>query len=144
LSLCRAGRAYVTLVHLAITLAASLFVGLACTAEAPPRRIRLAPPMSEVAFRAYGLGLLPIDARFTRFDGWLTYDPADRGTCQVNLRVHVDSLVTDDPSMRDRVVGPDFMDATSFPILSYAGSCKSQGRRAPRNTRSTVRPCIWA
>lgn len=111
----------------AIALAALLFAGAACTAQAAPRRVQLGPPVSEVAFRAYGLGLLPIDASFTRFDGWLTYDPDDRATCQVDLRVHVDSLVTEDPSMRDMVVGPDFMDASSFPILSYAGSCEAQG-----------------
>lgn len=119
---------YVTLMRPVIALAVSLLAGLACTTQAAPRRIPFGPAASEVAFRAYGLGLLPIDASFTRFDGWLTYDPDDRGTCQVELHVHVDSLVTEDPSMRDTVVGPDFMDATSFPILSYAGSCDAPGR----------------
>jgi polyisoprenoid-binding protein YceI len=110
-----------------IALAALLFAGPACTAQAAPRRVQLGPPVSEVAFRAYGLGLLPIDASFTRFDGWLTYDPDDKATCQVDLRVHVDSLVTEDRSMRDMVVGRDFLDAASFPDLSYAGSCEARG-----------------
>ena len=76
-------RAYLTVVRATFTLAALLFAGFAGSAQAAPRRIQLAPPGSEVAFRAYGLGLLPIDASFARFDGWLTYDPDDRGACRV-------------------------------------------------------------
>ena len=74
-----AGRAYLMHVRATFTLAALLLAGLAGSTQAAPRRIQLAPPGSEVAFRAYGLGLLPIDASFARFDGWLTYDP-DGGT----------------------------------------------------------------
>jgi polyisoprenoid-binding protein YceI len=113
-------------VRASFTLAALLFAGLACSAQAAPRRIRLGPPDSEVAFRAYGLGLLPIDANFTRFEGWLTYDPDDRRSCRVELSVQVASLVTDDASLRGTMVGPDFMDAASFPTLSYVGSCAAQ------------------
>jgi polyisoprenoid-binding protein YceI len=120
-------RAYLTVVRATFTLAALLFAGLAGSAQAAPRRIQLAPPGSEVAFRAYGLGLLPIDASFARFDGWLTYDPDDRGACRVELRVQVASLVTEDASLRGTIVGPDFLDAVSFPDLSYAGSCEARG-----------------
>ena len=119
-----ASSTHVAVVRAALTLAALLFAGIACSAEAAPRRIPLGPPDSEVWFRAYGLGLLPIDARFDR---WLTYDPDDRASCRVELRVQVASLVSDDPSVRGTVVGPDFMDAASFPILSYAGNCRAQG-----------------
>jgi polyisoprenoid-binding protein YceI len=122
-----ASSTHVAVVRAALTLAALLFAGIACSAEAAPRRIPLGPPDSEVWFRAYGLGLLPIDARFDRFEGWLTYDPDDRASCRVELRVQVASLVSDDPSVRGTVVGPDFMDAASFPILSYAGNCRAQG-----------------
>lgn len=120
-------RAYLTVVRATFTLAAMLLAGLAGSAQAAPRRIQLAPPESEVAFRAYGLGLLPIDASFARFDGWLTYDPDDRGACRVELRVQVASLVTEDASLRGTIVGPDFLDAVSFPDLSYAGNCEPRG-----------------
>lgn len=73
------------------------------------------------------MGLLPIDASFTRFDGWLTYDPADRGACRVELHVQVASLVTEDASLRGTIVGPDFMDAGAFPALTYAGTCEAGG-----------------
>ena len=120
-------RAHVRLVLFTFTLAAVLLAGLVCAAQAAPRRVQFGPPESQVAFRAYGLGLLPIDASFTRFDGWLTYDPDDSGTCRVELRVQVASLTTEDASLRGTIVGPDFMDAAGFPVLSYTGSCQAPG-----------------
>jgi polyisoprenoid-binding protein YceI len=114
-------------VRAAFTLSALLFAGLACPGQAVPRRIPLAPPATEVAFRAYGAGLLPIDASFARFAGWLTYDPDDRASCQVELHVQVASMVTQDQAMRDTIVGSDFMDAARFPELNYTGTCGPTG-----------------
>jgi polyisoprenoid-binding protein YceI len=102
---------------------ASLFVIFACQAEAAPQRIEIAPYASEVGFRAYKLGLLPIDGKFIRFDGWLTFDPGDRASCRVELRVEVASLQTNDPAMQPVVTGPDFMDAANFPLLRFVGRC---------------------
>jgi polyisoprenoid-binding protein YceI len=102
---------------------ALLFAIFACQAAAAPQRIEIAPPASEVAFRAYKLGLLPIDGKFTRFDGWLSFDPDDRTSCRVDLRVEVASLRTDDPEVLSVVTGPDFMDADNFPLLQFVGRC---------------------
>jgi polyisoprenoid-binding protein YceI len=116
---------------------------LACTtasAEAELRRIALGPPACEVGFRAYGLGLVPIDGKFTRFTGWLTYDPDDHAACHVDLAVEVASLVTDDASMRDTVVGSDFMDAAHFPSLDYAGDCREQGMAGLLGMHGVRRP----
>jgi polyisoprenoid-binding protein YceI len=121
-----ARRAYLTPMRAVLILAALLTSGLACTVQAAPRRIALGPPASEVAFRAYGMGLLPIDATFSRFEGSLTYDPDDRAACQVELRVQVASLATDDQSMRSTIIGPDFMNAASFPSLVYTGTCQRE------------------
>ena len=117
--------------------------GLGCLATgvtAAPRRIALAPPASLVEFRAYGLGLMPIDARFARFTGWLSYDPDDRGTCQVELKVDVASLVTDDASVHDTVIGPDFMEAARFPSLDYAGTCQQHGIGGMLGMHGVTRP----
>jgi polyisoprenoid-binding protein YceI len=108
-------------------LAAVVLAGAGRVADAATLRIEFGPPASEVAFRAYGLGLLPIDASFTRFDGWLVYDPDDVAACQVELRVEVTSLVTADPAVRNTMVGPDLMDAAAFPTLSYVGTCDGRG-----------------
>ena len=101
----------------------ALLVIFACQAEATSQRIEIAPPSGEVGFRAYKLGLLPIDGKFTRFDGWLSFDPHDRTSCRVELRVEVASLQTDDREVLPVVTGPDFMDAANFPLLQFAGRC---------------------
>jgi polyisoprenoid-binding protein YceI len=110
-----------------LTLVTVLLVGSPIGAVAAPRRIEFGPPTSEVSFRAYGFGMVPIDANFARFDGWLTYDPDNPASCKVELRVHVASLTTEDVSLRSTMVGPDFMDAASFPALTYVGACDAQG-----------------
>lgn len=94
---------------------------------AAPREVALDPPGAEVAFRAYGLGLLPLDGTFNRFHGVLTYDPRDHAACQVRLTVTVASLSMGDPSVRDIVLGPDFMDAARYPSLVFAGGCQPGG-----------------
>jgi polyisoprenoid-binding protein YceI len=92
-------------------------------ASAEPRLLQFGPPSSEVAFRAYKLGLLPLDGRFQHFGGRLSYDPYNHGNCQVELSVDAASLATEDPSMLAIVAGPDFLDVTDLPSLSYSGSC---------------------
>ncbi len=121
-----------------------LLAGLAVGAHAAPRRIHLAPPAGELSFRAYGMGLVPIDATFTRFSGWLVYDTADHTSCQVELTAEVASLVTDDASVRATVVGPDFMDVARFPTLTYAGSCDAGGLGGTLGMHGVSRPFTLA
>ena len=119
---------------------------VACAMPAPamPRRIQLDPSTSEVAFRAYGLGLLPLDGHFTRFGGWLTYDPDNHATCQVDLRADVASLVTDDPAVRDTVLGADFMDASRYPHLEYTGTCGPSGLGGMLGMHGVTKPFALA
>jgi polyisoprenoid-binding protein YceI len=133
------GIPYVMSVRATLALAV-LVAWLASTAQAAPRRIQLGPPESEVAFRAYGLGLMPIDARFTRFDGWLSYDPDDRASCRVELRVQVASLAAEDASLRGKIIGPDFMDAAAYPLLTYAGTCAASGLGGTLAMHGVTRP----
>jgi polyisoprenoid-binding protein YceI len=123
-----------------LTLALLLVVGLAGTSRAAPRRVQFGPPASEVAFRAYGLGMLPIDSRFAQFTGSLSYDPDDLASCRVELQVQVASLVTDDSSLRSTIVGPEFMDAPSFPTLTYAGTCAAKGLGGDLAMHGVTRP----
>ena len=113
--------------HVIMILVAAMMALAATDAAAAPRRIEFGPPTSEVAFRGYGMGVMPIDGRFTHFDGRLIYDPDDHARCQVVLDVDVASLVTEDPSMRTTVVGSDFLDAARFPSMTYQGACDARG-----------------
>jgi polyisoprenoid-binding protein YceI len=96
---------------------------LASKAEADQRRVELGPPSSEVDIRAYRLGILPLDGKFNHFSGWLSYDPDNHGYCQVHLTIEADSLAIEEPAMRAVVVGPEFLDVTRYPSLTYVGSC---------------------
>jgi polyisoprenoid-binding protein YceI len=58
----------------------------------------------------------------------------------VELLVDVASLVTEDPSMRTTVVGPDFMDAASFPSLTYAGACQGAELHGTLGMHGVARP----
>ena len=92
-------------------------------AAGAPRTVRLAPPTATLALRAYAMGLLPIDSRFTRFDGSLTYDPAPPGRCTASLTAFTDSLENANPAMRETILGPEFLDAAHFPTLTFSGTC---------------------
>ncbi|MEJ0017389.1 MAG: YceI family protein [Acetobacteraceae bacterium] len=121
--------------------AAAVAVSLTATgAPAATRHIRLGPATGELTFRAYGLGLLPIDARFTRFDGNLTYDPADPTSCRVDLVAQVDSIVTEDPDRRATIIGPDFMDSGHYPTLTFSGACGTDGLDGMLGMHGVTRP----
>jgi polyisoprenoid-binding protein YceI len=130
--------------RIALALPALLLATAAASAAAAPRRIEIRPPASEVAFRAYKLGLLPIDGRFTRFDGWLTLDSDDKASCQVELRVEVGSLQTDDPAVLPVVTGPQFMDSAAFPVLRFAGNCRGPDIDGSLSMHGVSRPCAFS
>ena len=113
---------------------------VATAAVAAPRRIELAPPATEVAIRAYGMGLLPLDGTFARFHGALTYDPDDHAACRVELSIDVVSLTMTNTSMRETMIGPDFMDAPRFPTLTYSGACQPSGLSGMLGLHGITRP----
>src|SRR5512140_1918198 len=121
-------------------LIAAALGGSAAASMAAPRGIEFGPSVSEVEFRGYGLGLVPIDGRFTHFNGRLTYDPDDHARCQGALQVDVASLITDDPSMRDTVVGPDFLDAARYQSMDYEGTCDAHGLGGSLDMHGVSRP----
>jgi polyisoprenoid-binding protein YceI len=100
---------------------------LPCFLAAGPARadqISLRPPGSAVELRSYGFGLFPLDGQFTRFGGWMRYDPSHPGTCQVMLDIEAGSLAMSSDSVRDRIIGPGMMDADRFPGLTFQGVCQ--------------------
>ena len=97
-------------------------VWLPLPSHAASTQLELAPPASEVTIRTWGLGLLPLDGRFTSFHGSLHYD-TEQHTCRVDLNVNVASLAMANETARDIIVGDEFMDAARFPTLTYTGAC---------------------
>jgi polyisoprenoid-binding protein YceI len=87
----------------------------------------LSPTGTDVEIRAYKLGLLPVDGKFTRFHGVFRYDPAKPGACQVMLEIETESLAMSDGAVRPIVLGPDFLDAAHFPDMAFDGGCDGNG-----------------
>lgn len=87
-------------------------------------QIGLSPPTSQVRLRAYGLGFLPLDGQFTRFHGWMRYEPSNPAACQVILEIEASSLAMESGLTREQITGPDFMDAARFPDLAFTGGCQ--------------------
>jgi polyisoprenoid-binding protein YceI len=116
-------RPYVTgMLRTAFLLAVSLGC-LSAHARAESLRIEISPPSSEVDFRAYRLGVIPLDGSFRQFSGWLSYDPDQHGRCEVHLSIDAASLSVPEAVMRGMVAGPYFLDVARFPSLTYGGTC---------------------
>ena len=128
--------------HLRTVVLACMLVGMArpTPGHADTVRADLAPADGVVAFRAYGMGLLPLDGEFGRFHGSVTYDPRDHAACRVELRVDVASLGMSTDALRDNVLGPDFLDAGRFPFMEYFGACAGDGLEGRLDMHGVVRP----
>lgn len=100
-----------------------LIAALPALVAAAPVAVRLAPPSAEVEMRAYAMGVVPIDSRFTRFEGRLTYDPADPRRCSATLTAQTASLETARATTREAMLGADFLDAARFPTFVFTGAC---------------------
>jgi len=89
-------------------------------------QVSLRPPGSAVELRTYGFGLIPFDGSFTRFHGWMRFDPAKAGACEVVLQIEAASLAMSSLSVRDKIIGPEMMDAARFPDLTFHGKCQDE------------------
>jgi polyisoprenoid-binding protein YceI len=95
-------------------------------ASSQAEQIVLSPPSSRVELRIYGMGLLPFDGSFARFHGLMRYDAASPAKCQVVLEVDPASLAMSNDSMREQIIGPDFIDVAQFPQLAFHGGCEGE------------------
>ena len=104
----------------------SILALLLVAAPASSDEVNLRPPGSSVQLRSYGFGLIPLDGKFTRFHGWMRYDPSRPGACQVMLEIEAGSLEMSNDFIRNRIIGPGMMDAARFPSLAFHGACAGE------------------
>ncbi|MDQ2762214.1 MAG: YceI family protein [Pseudomonadota bacterium] len=90
-------------------------------------QMNLRPPGAAVELRTYGFGVIPFDGNFTRFHGWMRYDPTKPGACQVQLEIEAGSLAMENEAIRDRITGPGMMNVARFPDLAFRGTCQGHG-----------------
>ena len=67
-----------------------------------------------------------MDGKFTRFHGWMRYDPSNAGACQVMLEIEAGSLLMSNETIHDRITGPGMMDVAQFPDLAFNGTCQGE------------------
>ncbi len=96
----------------------------ASTAAAVTHTLTLNPGSAQVAFRAYGLGIVPIDGAFTRFNGTLVVDSADPTVCQLDIKAEAASLQMPDSDMTKDALGADLLDVTRHPAFAFNGQCR--------------------
>lgn len=130
--------AHVTTAH--VTTAQARPVAPARTA---PVALRLEPGSTEIAFRAYGMGFLPIDGAFGRFSGTLRLDPADSAACAIEVEADVASLAMPDAAMTEAALGPDLLDAPRFPRFAYRGECRDGGLHGALTLHGVTRPLAF-
>lgn len=106
--------------------------GVIVGARAAPQTIVVAPGNTEIGFRLYLFGFVPLEGHFTRFAGSLTVDPADPAHCGVAVRVETASLVMPNAEALKIALGVDFLDAVRFPTLAYDGACRAAFGAPPR------------
>ncbi len=104
----------------------SLLSLLLISGPAWPDQVGLRPPGSAVELRSYGFGLFPLDGKFTRFHGWMRYDPSNTAVWQGVLTIEAGSLAMSSETIRDRITGPEMMDVTRFPDLAFNGTCQGE------------------
>jgi polyisoprenoid-binding protein YceI len=113
---------------------------LPATTPARADQLLLGPPATDVAIRAYGLGLLPFDGKFTRFHGVMRYDPKQPQKCQVMLEIDATSLQMSSQSVTDRVIGPDFLDTAQYAVMAFSGTCQGDGVAGMLTLRGQTHP----
>ena len=99
-------------------------LALLLLAAAAPNRLALHPGNTEIGFRVYGFGLVPVDGRFARFQGTLTTDPADPAACSIEIAAEIDSLAMPSAEMRETALAPGLLDAPAHPKMSFRGRCQ--------------------
>lgn len=120
----------------------ALCAALASHAAAVPRELPLAPGSAEVSFRAYGLGFLPIDGRFTRWAGTLALDASAPGACWIDLRAETASLQMPAADMTADAQGPDLLDVARHPLFEYAGRCNGSQLEGTLLLHGVRRPLV--
>lgn len=85
----------------------------------------LRPEASAITFAYQQMGV-GLEGRFTRFDGELSFDPAQPEAARARIEVELASIDTGSPEGNDEVAGKAWFDTPSFPRARFV----SQGVKA--------------
>ena len=113
-------------------------------ARGSPRHLVLEPASVVLVARGYGLGLVAIDGRFTRFRGTLTLDDQDPSVCDLSLEADAASIALPSAWMTPIALGPEVMDAAHYPTFAIAGHCADGRLQATLTLHGATKPLTLA
>ena len=93
----------------------------------------LRPEASAITFAYQQMGV-GLEGRFTRFDGQISFDPAQPEAASARIEVELASIDTGSPEGNDEVAGKAWFDTPSFPRARFV----SQGVKALGDSRYEV------
>ena len=110
---------------IAATLGAAVLAGSSLPAGAltAPSLTPIDPATSTVTFRAYAMGIIPLDGAFHRFHGSVAIATATPLACDIDVQVDVASLAMEDAGRTQDVLSADLLDAARYPVLAFRGRC---------------------
>jgi polyisoprenoid-binding protein YceI len=107
----------------------ALSLCIAGTAAAAPLRYTLDPNHTQVLFSWTHLGYSHPSGQFDRVDGTLVYDAKHPEKSSVRVSIPVASLHTHVPALDRQLLGPGFLDAGKYPVITFVSSkVKSAGK----------------
>lgn len=80
------------------------------------------PVHSSVIFRINHLGISYFYGRFNDIAGTFVIDDEDIGAGSADITIKVESLDTHDVKRNGHILGPDFFNAKSFPVITFKSS----------------------
>ena len=74
---------------------------------------------TEVGFSVKHLVISNVKGRFGKFDGGFTYDAATKALSNVDVKIEVSSVDTNDKKRDEHLTSPDFFDAAKFATMEF-------------------------
>jgi len=111
--------------------AALLFAlaGASAAGTAAPVQYTLDPSHTQVLFSWDHLGYSHPTGQFDHVDGVLVYDAADPARSSVRVSIPVNSLHTHVPALDKQLLGPMYLDAEKYPLMTFVSSkVKPEGK----------------
>lgn len=107
-----------------------IVLGASATASAAPVHYRLDPPHTQVLFSWDHLGYSHPTGQFDHVDGELVYDAANPAASSLRVSIPVSSLHTHVPALDKQLLGPTYLDAEKYPLITFVSSkVKVEGKK---------------
>lgn len=99
------------------------------------------PNHSCAAFAIRHMTLAHVRGQFTKMQGSIRYDPADRSRVSVNVEIDVASVFTGNKNRDAHLLTADFFDQGKYPVIKFSGTSVEflDGNRIRVNGSLTIR-----